>query len=196
MQRGQHSWALPASLLVLNAAQGQTTGEEDLRKQIHASPEGAFHLTVFDAGIAAAHGRLRHARELFQDTEDAAARLNLKEPASDALSVFAIFLGLCDDRQRAEQLAAHALTLAHPYWTTLDAAAAYALAGEDNKAQVLAQGVASSRPDNMFVQVFGYPVVPALIALNHDNGGPAPQPLPPSAPPPPNQSGFPYVPPQ
>jgi tetratricopeptide (TPR) repeat protein len=40
MQRGQHSWALPASLLVLNAAQGQTTGEEDLRKQIQASPEG------------------------------------------------------------------------------------------------------------------------------------------------------------
>src|SRR5260370_3824079 len=58
MQRGQHSWALPASLLVLNAAQGQTSGEEDLRKQIRASPEGAFHLTVFDAGVGAAHGRL------------------------------------------------------------------------------------------------------------------------------------------
>jgi predicted Zn-dependent protease len=73
------------------------------------------------------------------------------------------------------------LTLAHPYWTTLDAAAAYALAGEDNKAQVLAQGVASSRPDNMFVLVFGYPVVPALIALNHDNGGRAVELLRPAA---------------
>src|SRR5438067_4745061 len=38
IQRGQHSWVLPAELIRLNAAQGQTTGEEDLRRQIQASP--------------------------------------------------------------------------------------------------------------------------------------------------------------
>ena len=170
IQRGQHSWQLPFSLVLLNAAQGQTTGDEDLRKQVQASPEGAFNLTIFDARIAAAHGRLRHARELFQNTEDSAAHLNLKEPASDALSEFAIFLGFCDDRKGAEQLAVHASTLAHPYNTTLNAAASYALAGKESKAQALAQEAARGRPDNMFVQVLLFPAVQALIALNHGNG--------------------------
>jgi eukaryotic-like serine/threonine-protein kinase len=169
IQRGQHSWALPAELIRLNAAQGQSTGDEDLRKQMQASPEGAFNLMIFDARIAGAHGRLRHARELLQDTEDAAARLNLKEPASDALATFATFVGLCEERKSAEQIAAHALILARPYRTTLDAAAAYALAGQDSKAAALAQGIARERPDNMFVQVFGYTTVQALIALNHSN---------------------------
>jgi serine/threonine protein kinase/tetratricopeptide (TPR) repeat protein len=170
IQRGQHSWQLPFSLVLLNAAQGQATGDEDLRKQVQASPEGAFNLTIFDARIAAAHGRLRHARELFRNTEDSAAHLNLKEPASDALSEFAIFLGFCDDRKGAEQLAVHASTLAHPYNTTLNAAAAYALAGEESKAEALAQEAARGRPDNMFVQVLMFPAVQALIALNHGNG--------------------------
>jgi eukaryotic-like serine/threonine-protein kinase len=169
IQRGQHSWVLPAELIRLNAAQGQTTGEEDLRRQIQASPEGAFHLTIFDAGIAAVHGRLQHAKELLQDTENSAARLNLKEPASDALAVLATFLGFCGDRHGAEQLASHALTLAHPDRTKFNASNAYALAGQDNKAQLLAQEVAHSRPDNMLVQVFVPATVQALIALNHSN---------------------------
>jgi len=169
IQRGQHSWVLSAELIRLNAAQGQTTGEEDLRRQIQASPEGAFHLTIFDAGIAAVHGRLQHAKELLQDTENSAARLNLKEPASDALAVLATFLGFCGDRHGAEQLASHTLTLAHPDTTKFDASNAYALAGQDNKAQLLAQEVAHSRPDNMLVQVFVPATVQALIALNHSN---------------------------
>jgi tetratricopeptide (TPR) repeat protein len=48
IQRGLHHWSLPGELLLINAAQGQTTGDEDLRKQIQASPEGAFQLTIFD----------------------------------------------------------------------------------------------------------------------------------------------------
>jgi eukaryotic-like serine/threonine-protein kinase len=169
IQRGQHSWVLPAELIRLNAAQGQTTGEEDLRRQIQASPEGAFHLTIFDAGIAAAHGRLQHAEELLQDSENSAARLNLKEAASDAVAVLATFLGLCDDRHGAEQLASHALTVAHPYKTKFDAANAYALGGQENKAQLLAQEVAHERPEDILVQVFVPATVQSLIALNHSN---------------------------
>jgi tetratricopeptide (TPR) repeat protein len=169
IERGQHSWGLPAELVRLNAAQGQTTGEEDLRRQIQASPEGAFHLIIFDPGMAAAQGRLEHARELLQDTENSAARLNLKEAASDAVAVLATFLGFCDDRHGAEQLASHALTLAHPDRTKFDAAAAYALAGQENKAQLLAQEVAHGRPDNMLVQVFVPATVQALIVRNHSN---------------------------
>ena len=71
IQRGLHSGEFPAQLLMVNAAQGQTTGEEDLRKQMQASPEGAFNLTIFDAHIAAAHGRLDRARELLRESGDA-----------------------------------------------------------------------------------------------------------------------------
>jgi serine/threonine protein kinase/tetratricopeptide (TPR) repeat protein len=172
IQRGLQSWTLPAELLMVNAAQGQTTGEEDLRKQMQVSPEGAFNLTIFDAEIAAAHGRLSRARELFQQAEDTAARLNLKERAANALIGLAIFSGLCDDRQGAEKLAGHALTLArHPNWgTTLNAAIAYAIAGQDSKAQALAQGMARDRPEHIGIQLFSS-FVQAFIALNHAKQG-------------------------
>jgi serine/threonine protein kinase/tetratricopeptide (TPR) repeat protein len=168
-QRNLKSWILPAELLAINEAQGQTTGNEELRKQIQASPEGGFNLTAWDASIAAAGGKLRQARELFQKTEDAAVRLKLQDSASATLAVFAIFSGLCDDRRGAKEMAARALALGHPYNAKIHAAAAYALGGEESKAQALAQETASSRPGDTVLQSLFLPVVPALIALNHGN---------------------------
>jgi Serine/threonine protein kinase len=166
IQRGLHSWTLPAELLKVNAAQGQTTGEEGLRKQMQTSPEGAFNLTIFDVNIAAAHGRLGRARELLRESEDIAARLNLRQAAADNLIGIAIFSGLCEDRQGSERLAEHALTLAHPYTTELGAAIDYAVTGQDSKAQNLAQGIVRDHPEHIFVQLFSS-FVPAFIALNH-----------------------------
>jgi len=181
IRRGQRSWALPAELIRLNAAQGQSTGDEELRKQMEASREGAFNLTAFDVRMAAAHGRVREARLALQKTEDAGVRLKLQDSASVEIARFAIFMGLCGDGRGTAETAAHALNISHPYETTLDAAAACALAGQESKAQGLAEGVARSRPENMFVQVFGYPVVRALIALNHGNAERALEPLRPAA---------------
>ena len=153
LQRGLHGWDLPAQLLYINAAQGQTTGEEDLRKQMQASPEGTFNLTLFDANIAATHGRLDRARELLRESEDMAARLDLKKAVADTLIGFATFSGLCEDRQGADRLTEHALTLAHPYMTELNAAIAYAVIGQDSKAQTLSQGIVRDRPGHMGVKL-------------------------------------------
>jgi eukaryotic-like serine/threonine-protein kinase len=169
IKRGQHSWVLPAELIRLNAAQGQSTGDPELRKQMETSPEGAFNLTVFDARIAAAQGRLRETREALQKTEDTGVRSKLQDSTSTEIARAAIFLGFCEDRITAAEIAGHALSVSHADETTLLAAAAYALAGQESKAQGLAERVARSRPENMFVQVFDYPVVQATIALNHGN---------------------------
>src|SRR5881409_3575850 len=96
-------------------AQGQTTGQEELRKQIEASPEGAFNLTFFGARMAAAHGRLRDARETLQRTEDVGVRLKLQDAASDEFARYAIFLGFCGDRRGAAEIAKHALDISHPF---------------------------------------------------------------------------------
>ena len=181
IQRGLHSGEFPAQLLMVNAAQGQTTGEEDLRKQMQASPEGAFNLTIFDAHIAAAHGRLDRARELLRESEDAAARLDLKKTVADNLIGFATFSGLCEDRQGADRLTEHALTLAHPYMTELNAAIAYAVIGQDSKAQTLAQGIVRDRPEHMVVQLISS-FVPAVIAINHAHPDRALEVLRPAAP--------------
>ena len=170
IHQGQHSWILPASLLAINEAQGQTIGGEELRNQARASPEGEFRLTSFDGGIAASRGQLSRAGELFHQTEDAAMRLSLKDSASGALARFAIFLGFCEDGKGAEQLAAHALAFGHPYTTSLHAAAAYALARQESKAQTLAEGAVRIRPEDAFVQSVLFPAVQALIALNHGKG--------------------------
>jgi serine/threonine protein kinase/tetratricopeptide (TPR) repeat protein len=169
IKRGQRGWILPAELLRLNAAQGQSTGDEELRKQIEASPEGGFDLTVFDGRMAAARGRWREARDALQRTEDIGVRLKLQDSAATDIAKFAIFLGFCGDRKSAAATAAHALTVSHADETTLVAAAAYALAGQENKAQGMAEKVVRRHSENMFIQVFDYPVVEATIALNHGN---------------------------
>jgi eukaryotic-like serine/threonine-protein kinase len=168
-KQGLNSWILPAELLAINEAQGQITGNEELRTQIQASPEGAFRLTVWDANIATVHGRLRKARELVQDAEAAAVRLHLQDSASDTLAAFAISLGLCQDRVGSEEVAGLALKVAHPYFTKAEAATAYALSGQDRKAEALAQETARSRPNDTLLQSHFIVVVQALIALNHGN---------------------------
>jgi len=168
IKRGQHSWALPMELIRLNAAQGQSTEDKDLRRQIEASPEGAFNLALFDAHMAAAHGRFREARDALQKVEDTSGQLRLQGAASVEVARFGLFLGFCEDRRGAAETAAHALNISHPEETTLVAAAAYVLAGFEGKAQGMAQPIAQARPDNMFVQVFDYPLVQALIAINHN----------------------------
>src|SRR5262249_1320740 len=64
---------------------------------------------------------------------------------------------------------------------TLVAAAANVLAGFEGKAQGMAQPIAHIRPDNMFVQVFDYPLVQALIAIKHNQAERALELLRPSA---------------
>ncbi len=167
IKRGQHSWILPAELLRLNAAQGQVTRDEELRKQLEMSPEGAFNLAAFDARMAAARGRWREARDGLQRTEDTGVRLKLQDSAATDIAQFAIFLGFCGDRKSAAVTAGHALSVSQADEPTLVAAAAYALAGQESKAQSMAEGAARRHPGNMFVQVFGHPMVQAAIALNH-----------------------------
>jgi serine/threonine protein kinase len=166
INRGQRSWALPFELIMVSVAQGQLSVDEGLRKQMESSPEGAFVISTFEGRLAAAHGRLREAREALQRTEDSGVRLRLQDSASVEIARAAIFLGLCEDRTGAAEIAGHALSVSHADEPTLVAAAAYALAGQESKAQGMAERVARSHPENMFVQVFDYPVVQATIALN------------------------------
>jgi eukaryotic-like serine/threonine-protein kinase len=63
--------------------------------------------------------------------------------------------------------AGHALSVSQADKPAIFAAAAYALAGQESKAQTMAGEVARRHPGNMFVQVFDYPAVQATIALNH-----------------------------
>src|SRR5262249_1816465 len=122
IKRGQHSWVLPMELIRLNAAQGQSTEDKDLRKQIEASPEGAFNLVLFDARMAAAHGRIREATDALQKIEDTGVRLRLQGAASVEVARFALFLGFCENRTGSAKTAAHALNISHPDEATLVAA--------------------------------------------------------------------------
>src|SRR2546422_3629807 len=51
-----------------------------------------------------------------------------------------------------------------------NAAIAYAIAGQDSKAQALAQGMASDHPEHIGIQLFSS-FVQAFIALNHAKPG-------------------------
>jgi eukaryotic-like serine/threonine-protein kinase len=169
IKQGQHSWILYAELIRLNAVQGQSNGDQEVRKRMEANPEGAFNLAIFDARLAATHGRLREAREALQKIEDLGVRLKLQDSTSVEIARAAIFIGLCEDPTAAAETAEHALRMSHADEPTLIAAEAYALARQESRAQGLANRVARGRPENMFIQVFDYPVVQATIAINHGN---------------------------
>jgi len=154
---------------VLNAlgkatsAMRQKLGESLTSVQKFDKPLEEATTSCRDSRCARSLGR---ARELLRGSEDTAARLNLKEAVADNLIGLAIFSGLCEDRQGANQLAGQALTLARPYWPTNGSAIAYAIAGQDSKAQALAEGIARDRPEDTSVQL-RWSLVQAFIALNH-----------------------------
>jgi len=165
-QHNVKGWILPAELLAIDEAQGQTSEDEELRKQMRTSPEGEFQLAVWDAAIAGAHGRFRRVRELSQQIEDEGRRLDLQESASDTLARLAIFLALSDDRKGAQQLAGEALNLGPAFTTQMNAAVVYAQTGNAGQAELLAEQTALSRPQDTIVQSVLLPVIQATLDLN------------------------------
>jgi tetratricopeptide (TPR) repeat protein/tRNA A-37 threonylcarbamoyl transferase component Bud32 len=166
-QHNLKSWILPGELLQINEAQGQTTGNEELREQMRASPEGEFRLSVWDANIAGVHGRRSQVRELCHHVQDESRRLSLQDSASDTLAQFATILALWEERRSARELADDSLKLSAGFSSQLDAAIAYAQAGDDTRAQSLAQEVARTRSQDTIVQSVFVPLVQAIVALNH-----------------------------
>jgi len=154
---------------VVALAQNDKAGLESARSLLKSAPGGDGVVMYLDASLAASQGQLRHARELFTQASQVLQRINLKEAAAAEVAGEAVTEAAFGDRVDATRDAAAALSVSRGAKVVLLAAAAYALAGEERKAQELSSDVAKRRPEDTLVQSVWVPLVSAIIELKHNN---------------------------
>ncbi len=154
-------------LLNIALAQNDKPGLERARSLLKSSPGGDGLVVYFDARLAISRGQLRQARGLFTQAGQMLQRYNLKESAAGEVAEEATVEAALGDRAQATRDAAAALSISRGAKVALQAAMAYALAGEERKAQELSSEVAKRRPEDTLVQSVGVPLVSAIIELNH-----------------------------
>jgi serine/threonine protein kinase/tetratricopeptide (TPR) repeat protein len=132
-----------------------------------ANPQGDFDLLLRDAALAAAHGQMRRARDLFKQAQVKAAGLELKEAIVNAISSEALDEALAGNRGEAIAGAAAALKESQTPTVMGFAADIYARSGEDSKAQPLVEQAMKQRPDDTNVQSVYGPMIRAVLAMNH-----------------------------
>jgi serine/threonine protein kinase/Tfp pilus assembly protein PilF len=169
LQRNVGGWQIPAELFLTGLTLADTRMQDRARALLRSSPEGEMNLMLIDGRLALSHGQFRRAGMSFANAKNVALRLNLRELASDILALEAIFDAFSGNRKQATQTAETALTIAHPRNTTLDAALAFAIAGSEQRAEVLVEEMRHKYPDAIFVKVILGPLVPAWNALNHND---------------------------
>jgi len=150
-------------------AQNDKAGLESARSLLKSAPGGDGVVMYLDASLAASRGQLRHARGLFTQASQVLQRFNLKEAAAAEVAGEAVTEAAFGDRVDATRDAAAALSVSRGAKVVLLAAAAYALAGEERKAQELSSDVAKRRPEDTLVQSVWVPLVSAIIELKHNN---------------------------
>jgi len=170
------------TLSAIALLQGDKTAQEKEDALARSSPQGQIDLTFRDWILAMSRGQVRQGRQLLKQGVEMAERQDLKEEAAAALGEQAVVEGEFGNRAEAVSTADATLALSHSPYLTLSAAQAFALAGQDSKAQALASEVAKNRPDDTLVQSVAVPNIQAIIELGHGNAAKAAQLLDPAVP--------------
>ncbi|MHB8655151.1 MAG: protein kinase domain-containing protein [Terriglobia bacterium] len=152
-------------------------GDDVARKRedalVAVTPDGQANVASRDARLAASRGELREAAQLFKRAQELYSQLKLKDSAANMASEQGTIEALFGDRQPATKDASEALTFSQTPNIKLSVGTALALAGEDAKAQALADDVAKSRPQDTLVQSVDVPVIQAVIEMDHGNAAKA-----------------------
>jgi len=134
----------------------------------HKPGEGLFLSAESDT--AAYYGHLRIARDISQRAVEASARSAMGENAAIWEANAALREADFGNRERAQRGAAAAASRAtgKQVWTLV--ALTFARAGDEARAEKLAQKLQQSHPDDTLLRYYWLPVIRASIALNHGDG--------------------------
>ncbi len=153
-----------ADIAVVQQDSATQAKEDALAK---ANPEGELNLLGRDGSLAARHGRLREARELFVKSSALAARLGLKDLALNNMAYQATFDSLIGNHSEALQVADKILAQSQSPTDQLNLADIYARAGREDKAVQLMRAGSEKRAEDTIVQNVTVPMIRAVIAMNH-----------------------------
>jgi len=158
---------LQEALGVIAIAQGDKATQLKEDELLSASPEGAYYLSVRDAGIAAAHGELRRSFTLNKQAEEQAQKLGLADGVVNTTLTEALTKAMAQNGRDASTEADAALRLSQTPTVLIFAADIYARTGEEAKAEKLLAQAAGERPDDQVIQLVTGPMIHAVIAMSH-----------------------------
>jgi tetratricopeptide (TPR) repeat protein len=169
-----NSASLHAMLAGVYLAQNnQESAQKELEQTEAAGPEGQFWTAEMKMTLAASHGQIQEARSACQRLIALAERANLNETATNTVAQEAVWEALFGLRQQAIADADSVGKTSNSPAVQEDAAFAYALSGEEAKAQKVMNGIGAARPYDTYVQNVQMPLLHALIQLNHGNSAQA-----------------------
>lgn len=163
------SWLLHLDLSNVALALGDNLTREREDAAMKATPEGTLNLLYRDAALAASLGQLRNAQRLYSQVRELALKLQLKDNASFAMALQALYESYLLEPSQAKKSATSAVQMSEMYDMIPPAAMALAGAGEDQRAETLIRQLAKRHAKDTLVQFVWVPTVQALISLNHGN---------------------------
>ena len=172
-QRHIGGFTVHEQLAMIAILQGDAAAQAKEDAEAKTNPQGEFDVLQRDATLAAEHGQLKHARDLFQQVEQKAQGIGLTEAVVNNIEVEGLFEALAGDREAAVRDADAALKQSQAPTVLLAVADIYARAGEDAKAEPLVQRALKERPDNLSIKSVSAPGVRALLAMNHHDAAKA-----------------------
>lgn len=161
-----HTWL---HLLVSNIALAQGDAATRSREDavLRATPGGTLDLLYRDAALAASRGRLRESEGLYLQASQMALKLGMKDNASFAMALRAVYEAYLGKPAQAKESARAALKLSHMSDTIEPVAVALAVAGDEKQSGALIDELAKRRPQDMNVRFVWVPMIQAIAKQHH-----------------------------
>jgi eukaryotic-like serine/threonine-protein kinase len=169
LQRNPNFATLHFVLAGIAYDQGDMATMEKEETFLNDPPDLAMRANTFRGDVAASHGQIPQARDLYQKTGQIANRLQLKDAEAHSLTAQAWMLALFGYSKQSIEAATAGLAISQGYSVKLIAADSMAFAGDDKIALQLASEIAKDRPDDTLVHEVYVPTVQAAVALNGGN---------------------------
>ena len=156
-----HDWLAQVAL-----AQGDMASLEKEEGFLHNDPYSEMLVKMRHGDMAASHGQVRKAQEIYGQARQVAQQLQIKESEAAAMNSEAWAYAVSQNRKPALEAANTALGLSQSYNMKLVAAGNMAMAGDMKKALEVAAELSKKRPDDTLVQSISVPIVQAAAALS------------------------------
>jgi tetratricopeptide (TPR) repeat protein len=168
--RKPDNYIFPAALYALAFLGSNSKVMAEQEQWFAAKPEYENFGLALASDTEAFGGRLRKARELTKRAVDSAIRADRKETGAIQQAIAAQREAAYGIAGEARPLAAEALKLAPAsQGAEVEAALAFALAGDAGRAELLAQDLGKRFPLDTQMQSLWLPAIQAQLALNHNN---------------------------
>jgi len=167
LKKSPDSLWLNMELSNIALAQGDVAMRSRADAVLKATPAGNLDLLYRDASLAASRGRLHESEDLYSQTSQLALKLGLKDNASFAMALRAVYEAYLQKPSQARDSANAALKLSRMSDTIEPATIALALSGRNKDAEDLLEDLAKRRPEDTAIQFEWAPVIHAIVSLDH-----------------------------